>query len=53
LSSLAELEEAAREGRFENMKGLGASLQAKVLRGMEMQREAQDFRRRHGKGTAL
>ena len=41
LSSLAELEEAAREGRLQKIKGLGASLQTKILRGIEMQRAAQ------------
>ena len=41
LSSLAELEEAARGGRLQKIKGLGASLQTKILRGIEMQRAAQ------------
>jgi DNA polymerase (family 10) len=41
VSSLAELEEAAREGRLQKIKGLGASLQTKILRGIEMRREAQ------------
>jgi DNA polymerase (family X) len=36
LSSLAELEAAAREGRLQKIKGLGASLQTKILRGIEM-----------------
>ncbi len=47
LSSLAELEEAAREGRLQKIKGLGASLQTKILRGIEMQREAQGRRHMH------
>ena len=36
LSSLAEREAAAREGRLQKIKGLGASLQTKLLRGIEM-----------------
>ena len=38
LSSLAELEEG--EGRLQKIKGLGASLQTRILRGIEMQRKA-------------
>jgi DNA polymerase (family 10) len=47
LSSLAELEEAAREGRLQKIKGLGASQQTKILRGIEMQRAAQGRRHMH------
>jgi DNA polymerase (family 10) len=47
LSSLAELEAAAREGRLQKIKGLGASLQTKILRGIEMQRAAQGRRPTH------
>ena len=47
LTSLAELEEAAREGRLQKVKGLGASLQTKILRGIEMRREAQGRRHMH------
>jgi DNA polymerase (family 10) len=47
VSSLAELEEAAREGRLQKIKGLGTSLQTKVLRGIEMRREAQGRRHVH------
>ena len=47
LSSLAELEEAAREGRLQKIKGLGASLQTKILHGIEMQRAAQGRRHLH------
>ena len=36
LSTLAELEEAAREGRLQKIKRLGASFQTKVLRAIEM-----------------
>src|SRR6185295_16244244 len=49
LTSLGELEEAAREGRLQKVKGLGASLQTKILRGLEMRRESHGRRalRRH------
>jgi DNA polymerase (family X) len=47
VSSLAELEEAAREGRLQKVKGFGASMQTKVLRGIEMRREAQGRRHMH------
>jgi DNA polymerase (family 10) len=47
LTSLAELAEAAREGRLQKVKGLGASLQTKILRGIEMRREAQGRRHMH------
>jgi DNA polymerase (family X) len=46
-SSLADLEEVAREGRLQKIKGLGASLQTKILRGIEMWREAQGRRHMH------
>jgi DNA polymerase (family 10) len=47
VGSLAELEEAAREGRLQKIKGLGTSLQTKILRGIEMRREAQGRRHMH------
>ncbi|HWX33328.1 MAG TPA: hypothetical protein VNZ53_38610 [Steroidobacteraceae bacterium] len=47
LTSLAELEEAAREKKLQKVKGLGASLQTKILQGIEMRREAQGRRHMH------
>ena len=47
VSSLAKLWEAAREGRLQKIKGLGASLQTRILRGIEIQREAQGRRHMH------
>ena len=47
LTSSEELEAAAREGRLQTVKGLGASLQTKVLRGIEMRREARGRRHMH------
>jgi DNA polymerase (family 10) len=38
LSSLAELEEAARTDRIKGTKGLGAALQNKILQGLEIRR---------------
>jgi DNA polymerase (family 10) len=53
LTSLEELEQAAREGRLQTVKGLGASLQTKVLRGIELRREAQGRRHMHKAGELL
>jgi DNA polymerase (family X) len=47
LTSLEELEEAAREGRLQKVKGLGASLETKILRGLELRREARGRRHMH------
>jgi DNA polymerase (family 10) len=47
ITSLGELEAAASEGRLQKVKGLGASLQTKILRGMEMRREARGRRHLH------
>ena len=40
ISSVQELEEAARSGRLASIKGLGASLQNKILRGIEVCKSA-------------
>jgi DNA polymerase (family X) len=47
LTLLEELEEAAREGKLQKVKGLGASLQTKILRGRELRREARGRRHMH------
>jgi len=47
ITSLAELEDAARAGRLATVKGLGAALQKKVLRGIEIRRNAQGQRHLH------
>ena len=47
LTSVEELEEAARQGKLQKVKGLGASLQTKILRGLELRREAQGRRHMH------
>ena len=47
LTSVEELEDAARERKLQKVKGLGASLQSKILRGLELRREAQGRRHMH------
>jgi DNA polymerase (family X) len=47
ISSLAELEEAARAGRLQKIKGLGAALQTKILKGIEIKRNAKGLRHLH------
>jgi DNA polymerase (family 10) len=47
VSSLAELEEAARIGRLRKVKGLGAALEAKILRGLELRRNTEGQRHLH------
>ena len=47
LTWLEELEKAAREGKLQKVKGLGASLQTKILRGLELRREARGRRHMH------
>ena len=44
IASLAELEAAAKDDRIKKAKGLGASLQAKILQNLAM---ARDGERRH------
>ena len=47
ITSLAALEEAAREGRPQKIKGLGAALQTKILHGLAMRRESHGKRHLH------
>jgi DNA polymerase (family X) len=47
ITSLAGLEEAAREGRSQKVKGLGAAPQTKVLHGLAMRRESYGKRHMH------
>jgi DNA polymerase (family 10) len=47
ITSLGALEEAAREGRLQRVKGLGAALQTKVLHGLAMRRESAGKRHMH------
>ncbi|MBV9114300.1 MAG: DNA polymerase/3'-5' exonuclease PolX, partial [Hyphomicrobiales bacterium] len=47
ISSLTELEEAARAGRLQKSRGLGAALQTKILKGIEIKRNAQGLRHLH------
>jgi DNA polymerase (family X) len=45
IASLPEAEEAARQGRFRKVKGLGASVERKILEGIAMTRAAQGWMR--------
>jgi DNA polymerase (family X) len=47
VSSLEELEAAARADRIRSLKGLGAALQRKILQGLEIKREAEGRRHIH------
>jgi DNA polymerase (family 10) len=47
ISSLKELEEAARADRIKTAKGLGASLQAKIVQGLEIRKRGQGQRHLH------
>src|SRR5438309_3230399 len=47
ISSLDELEKAAKEDRLKPVKGLGAALQAKVLQGIEIRRKGEGQRHLH------
>jgi DNA polymerase/3'-5' exonuclease PolX len=51
--SLEALEEAAREGRLEKVKGLGKALQTKILQGLAMRRESSGKRHIHRAGELL
>jgi DNA polymerase (family 10) len=47
ISSIEELEEAAKQDRLKPIKGLGEALQAKVLQGIEIRRRAEGQRHIH------
>jgi DNA polymerase (family 10) len=53
ICSLAELEQAAREDRLRNVKGLGAALQARTLQGIETLRGAEGKRHLHRAAALL
>jgi DNA polymerase (family 10) len=53
VSTVAELEEACRYDRLKSTKGLGASLQAKVLQGLELMRRSEGQRLIHHAGAIL
>lgn len=52
ISSLAELEEAARNNKLAQVKGLGPALQGKILEGLEIRRKSGGARHLH-KAAAL
>jgi DNA polymerase (family 10) len=47
ITSLAGLEQAAREGRIKSVKGLGGALQAKILQNLEIMRSGEGRRPMH------
>lgn len=47
ISSVDELEKAAKEDRLKPVKGLGAALQAKILQGIEIKRKGEGQRHLH------
>src|SRR3954468_22244523 len=47
ISSLDELEKAAKEDRLKPVKGLGAALQSKILQGIEIRRKGEGQRHLH------
>ncbi len=47
ITSLTALEEAAREGRVQKVKGLGAALQTRILNGLAMRSESYGKRHLH------
>ena len=53
VTSIEGLEQACREGRLQSVKGLGPSLQAKVLTGIELMRSSQGQRLIHHAGELL
>ena len=53
ISSLAELEEAAREDKIQGVKGLGPALQAKILQGIEIRRTGEGRRHLHRAAALL
>jgi DNA polymerase (family 10) len=53
VSSLDELESAARQDRLKTVKGLGPALQQKILQGLEMRRNTQGARHIHRAAALL
>jgi DNA polymerase (family 10) len=47
ITSLAGLEQVAREGRIKSVKGLGGALQAKILQNLEIMRSGEGKRHMH------
>jgi DNA polymerase (family 10) len=47
ITSLAELEDAAKAGRLRAVKGLGAALETKILQGIDLRRNSEGQRHLH------
>jgi DNA polymerase (family X) len=53
IASLEGLEQAARQGRLKNVKGLGAALQSKILQGIDIKRRGEGQRHLHRAAALL
>ena len=53
ISSIEELESAAKENRLQAVKGLGSALQAKILQGIEIRRQGAGRRHLHRAAALL
>ena len=53
ISSLDELEKAAKQDQLKSVKGLGAALQSKILQGIEIRRKGEGQRHLHRAGMLL
>ena len=53
ISSVEELEQAAKQERLKNVKGLGSSLQSKILQGIEIKRRSEGQRHLHRAAALL
>jgi DNA polymerase (family X) len=53
IASLEGLEQAARQGRLKNVKGLDAALQSKILQGIDLKRRAEGQRHLHRAAALL
>ena len=51
IASLEGLEQAARQDRLKNVKGLGAALQSKILQGIDIKRRGEGQRHLHRAAT--
>ena len=53
ISSVEELEQAAKQERLKNVKGLGSALQRKILQGIEIKRRSEGLRHLHRAAALL
>ena len=53
ISSVEDLEQAAKQERLKNVKGLGSALQSKILQGIEIKRRSEGQRHLHRAAALL